>query len=273
MPICVECGASATATIPAKNAFVKQFPKGKPKDISPRRSLPQKSVLQPRICSKNHSFLRFYFHKKAREQLQKEIAPLRYKRCIKTAYFSAAGRLLSALGRRLLQADLPPPARQLHIVLIQNPKAVDIPGFPRLFPAAEMQYRRVLHNPLHIINAAAAQQIAAGIAGIIVPYRILQRQCFFSVQGIEDILLRKNSLSSPIHQQNTGIIIVVLCFQPHLIDTVRQLGFAGMGSRRVGSAACALLQSLSLKIQKPPGALSFRRVFQAATAVYTAVMQ
>ena len=192
MPICVECGASATATIPAKNAFVKQFPKGKPKDIFPRRSLPQKSGLQPRICSKNHSFLRFYPHKKAREQLQKEIAPLRYKRCIKTAYFAAAGRLLPALGSGALQADLPPPARQLHIMLIQNPKAVDIPGFPRLFPAAEMQYRRVLHDPLPIINAAAAQQIAAVVAGIIVSYRILQRQCFFSVLGIEDIPIRQN---------------------------------------------------------------------------------
>ena len=114
-----------------------------------------------------------------------------------------------------------------------------------------MQYRRVLHNPLHIINAAAAQQIAAVVAGIIVPYRILQRQCFFSVQGIEDILIRQNQLfavllhipkellrgnflSPPlqIHQQNTGIIIVVLCSQPHLINTVRQLGFAGMRSRR-----------------------------------------
>lgn len=184
MPICVEFDALAKATIHAKNAFVKQFPKGKPKDISPRRSLPQKSDLQPRICSKNPSFLRFYPHKKAREQLQKEIAPLRYKRCIKTAYFAAAGRLLSALGRRLLQADLPRPARQLHIMLIQNPKAVDIPGFPRLFPAAEMQYRRVLHNPLHITNAAAAQQIAAVVAGIIVPYRILQRQCFFPYRAL-----------------------------------------------------------------------------------------
>ena len=93
-------------------------------------------------------------------------------------------------------------------MLIQNPKAVDIPGFPRLFPAAEMQYRRVLHNPLHIINAAAAQQIAAVLL------------------HIPKELLRRNSFAS-----------------------------------------------LSLKIQKPLGALSLRGVFQAATAVYTAVMQ
>ena len=85
---------------------------------------------------------------------------------------------------------------------------------------------------------------------------------FFSVQGIGDILIRQNQLFAAllhipkdllrrdflssllqIHQQNTGIIIVVLCSQPHLIDAVRQLGFAGMRGRRVGSAACALLQT------------------------------
>ena len=82
---------------------------------------------------------------------------------------------------RLCSPCLP---RKLHIMLVQDAKAMDIPGLPGFFLAAEMQYRRVLHDLRHIISAAAAQHIIAVITGIVVPDRIFQRQNPLAVQGV-----------------------------------------------------------------------------------------
>ena len=64
-------------------------------------------------------------------------------------------RQLSRLYRQS-QRNPPLPARKLNVVLIQDPKAVGILGFPGFLFAAKMQDGRVFHYPPQVIGTAAA---------------------------------------------------------------------------------------------------------------------
>ena len=138
-------------------------------------------------------------------------------------------------------------AGQLHVVFVQDTKAVDVSGVPWLGFAAEVENGSVFNHPIHIADAGASQKIIVIIAGIIIPEGIVYFQDMSAIEAVEDILVGQQELLAvffgkgkkglgldelpafvQIHQKNTGIEIVMIGSQADLIDTVGQFCFSGM---------------------------------------------
>ena len=103
------------------------------------------------------------------------------------------------------------------------------------------------HDPWQIAQAAAAEQVVAVIAGIVVPEHVLQRQDSVAIQGVQNVLVGQNQLHAvPLHiaeerrrvyfmtspfqidQQHAGVEVVVFRSQPELVYAVGQFRFPGM---------------------------------------------
>ena len=139
-------------------------------------------------------------------------------------------------------------SRQLRIVLVQDPEAMDVLGLPRLFLAAKVQDGRVLHDPFQVAGPSAAQQVAAVVARIVIPQHILQGKDALAKHRIEHILIRQDQLLAvqrhvaeqrlrldlppsglQIHQDHAGVVIAMLNPQAQLVDVVGQLRLSGVG--------------------------------------------
>ena len=107
------------------------------------------------------------------------------------------------------------------------------------------------HDPVQIVPTRTANQIFGVIPHIVVPNHILHGHGFASIQDIKNILVGKNQLSlvladTPedilrrhqiprriqVNEHHTGIEILVLGVQTHLIDSVCHLGQPCVRRRR-----------------------------------------
>lgn len=107
----------------------------------------------------------------------------------------------------------------------------------------------MLHHPPNITDAAAAQEIIAVVAGIVIPLHVLQWKNLFAIEGVEDVLVRQYQLLTvlcyiieqhlrpdflppeiQIHQQHAGVIVVLFRSQTQLIDAICQLRLARVSS-------------------------------------------
>ncbi len=86
----------------------------------------------------------------------------------------------------------PGPHGQLLIMLVKHTEPIEIPRLPWLCLPAEMQDRRVLHDPFGIILSGTAHHIIIIISGIIIPEGVIHRQDPLPVHGIQKILIRKH---------------------------------------------------------------------------------
>ena len=156
------------------------------------------------------------------------------------------------------------PLGQVQIVEVQYAEGVLIVRLPGLILAAEMEDRRILHDPVQVVLAAAADEVLGIIPHIVVPEDVLYRLGLLAVEHVEHVLVRQDQLlfvvadalehilrryqlsgGGQVDEHDAGVEILVRRVQPHLVDLVGHFGQSRVGSRRKGFA---------VEVQFPQGA-------------------